>query len=113
MLDPLPLIIPADEWRQIEEAARQRARLFNHIVSDLYGQQNLLTQGQLPPTLILGQPAFLRPAAGVTPPQGVYLHLLAVDLARSPDGRWWVISDRTQAPSGLGYALENLSLIHI
>ncbi|CDI01357.1 conserved hypothetical protein [Candidatus Competibacter denitrificans Run_A_D11] len=111
MLDPLPLIIPADEWRQIEEAARQRARLFNHIVSDLYGQQNLLTQGQLPPTLILGQPAFLRPAAGVTPPQGVYLHLLAVDLARSPDGRWWVISDRTQAPSGLGYALENRLIV--
>lgn len=111
MLDPLPLIIPADEWQQIEAAVQQRARLFNHIVSDLYGQQHLLTQGRLPPALILGQPAFLRPAAGITPPQGIYLHLLAVDLARSPDGRWWVISDRTQAPSGLGYALENRLIV--
>jgi uncharacterized circularly permuted ATP-grasp superfamily protein/uncharacterized alpha-E superfamily protein len=40
-----------------------------------------------------------------------YLHLLAVDLARSPDGQWWVLADRTQAPSGAGYALENRTVL--
>ncbi len=111
LLDPLPLIIPTAEWCGIEQAVIQRARLFNHLLADLYGPQTLLTQGKLPPALILGQPAFLRPAVGITPSQSLYLHLLAVDLARSPDGRWWVISDRTQAPSGLGYALENRLIV--
>ncbi|GAB2896316.1 circularly permuted type 2 ATP-grasp protein [Uliginosibacterium flavum] len=106
-LDPLPLIIPADEWRGIEQAVIQRATLFNRILADLYGPQTLFAEGRLPPALILGHPGFQRPAHGIVPRNGVHLNLLAVDLARAPDGRWWVINDRTQAPSGAGYALEN------
>ena len=48
---------------------------------------------------------------GVRVPAHSYLHMLAVDLARSPDGQWWVLSDRTQAPSGSGYALENRTIV--
>ena len=106
-LDTIPLLIPAEEWRILEEGLIQRARLLNLIVSDLYGQQSLLSEGHLPPGLIFANPAFLRPCHGVPVPGGIYLHHLAVDLARSPDGQWWVLSDRTQAPSGTGYALEN------
>ncbi|WP_018607854.1 circularly permuted type 2 ATP-grasp protein [Uliginosibacterium gangwonense] len=111
MLDPLPLIISAEEWRGIETAVAQRAQLFNTILADLYGPQSLLREGRLPPALILGHPGFQRPAHGITPRAGVHLHMFAVDLARAQDGRWWVINDRTQAPSGAGYALENRIIV--
>ncbi|MEW5975234.1 MAG: circularly permuted type 2 ATP-grasp protein [Acidobacteriota bacterium] len=106
-LDTIPLLIPAEEWRRLEEGLIQRARLLNFIVADLYNHQRLLLEGHLPPALVFANPAFLRPCHGFSVPGGVYLHHLAVDLARSPDGQWWVLSDRTQAPSGTGYALEN------
>ncbi len=110
-LDLLPYILPAAEWAQIEAAVIQRATLFDRILADLYGEQTLLDQGLIPPALIYGHSGFLRPLVGTKPAGGRFLHLYAVDLARSPDGRWWVVADRTQAPSGAGYALENRSVV--
>ncbi|WP_298393677.1 circularly permuted type 2 ATP-grasp protein [uncultured Azonexus sp.] len=107
VLDPVPLIIPPDEWAEISAAVAQRAALLNAILADLYGPQTLLAKGLLPPALVYGQHGYLWPCQGIQPPGGVWLHHYAVDLARSPNGRWWVIADRTQAPSGAGYALEN------
>jgi len=106
-LDMLPLIIPPAEWAKIEEGLIQRTRLFNLVLADLYGPQRLLREGHLPPALVYANPNFLRPCHGVLAPEQGYLHLHAVDLARSSDGRLWALSDRTQAPSGAGYALEN------
>ncbi|MBP6131029.1 circularly permuted type 2 ATP-grasp protein [Thauera sp.] len=110
-LDLLPYMLPAAEWAQIEVAVIQRATLFDRILADLYGEQTLLEQGLVPPALIYGHSGFLRPLVGARPAGGRFLHLYAVDLARSPDGRWWVVADRTQAPSGAGYALENRSVV--
>ncbi|MGI4828173.1 MAG: circularly permuted type 2 ATP-grasp protein [Janthinobacterium lividum] len=110
-IDIVPLLIPAEEWRFIEAGVIQRARLLNCLLEDLYGRQELLTQGHFPAALLYANPAFLRPMVGVPVPAHSYLHMLAVDLARSPDGRWWVLADRTQAPSGSGYALENRLII--
>lgn len=110
-LDVLPLILPHEEWRAIERAVMQRADLLNRILLDVYGSQYLLQQGLLPPALVYGHAGFLRPAHGVAPLGGTMLHVYAADLARSPDGRWWVVADRTQAPSGAGYALENRLII--
>src|SRR6202163_1533817 len=106
-LDSIPLMIPPSEWSQLEAGLIQRARLLNLILADLYGPQQLLRGGLIPPALVLANPGFWRPCHGVRVPGNTYLHLLAVDLARGPDGEWWVISDRTQAPSGAGYSLEN------
>ncbi len=106
-LDAIPLLIPPSEWEPLEAGLIQRARLLNSILADLYGPQQLLRGGQIPPALVFANPAFWRPCHGVPVSGNTYLHLLAVDLARSPDGQWWVLSDRTQAPSGAGYALEN------
>lgn len=110
-LDPLPLVIDAAEWASIEAAVAQRASLLNHILADIYGQQNLLRQGALPPALVFGHAGFLHPMNGAQVPGGAFLNIYAADLARSPDGRWWVMNDRTQAPSGIGYALENRQII--
>ena len=90
---------------------KQRAHLLNLLLQDLYGPQELLKQGHFPTALLYANPAFLRPLVGVPVPPQSYLHMLAVDLARSPDGRWWVLADRTQAPSGSGYALENRLIV--
>src|SRR6202162_727401 len=106
-LDAIPLVIPSWEWEPLEAGLIQRPVLLNSILVDLYGPQKLLRGNHIPPALVFANPAFWRPCHGVPVSGNTYLHLLAVDLARSPDGQWWVLSDRTQAPSGAGYALEN------
>lgn len=106
-VDPLPLLIAPEEWREIEAGVTQRAELLNRVLADVYGEQSLLKSGAIPASVIFGHSGFLHPALGIRPPGGVHLFQYAADLARSPDGRWWVVSDRTQAPSGAGYALEN------
>src|ERR1700678_609697 len=111
ILDPLPYLISAQGWQTIEAGVAQRARLLNLILADVYGPQLLLRQGLLPPALVFANPAFLRPCHGVAVPRDLRLHLHGVDLARSPDGQWWVLADRTQAPSGAGYALENRQIV--
>jgi uncharacterized circularly permuted ATP-grasp superfamily protein/uncharacterized alpha-E superfamily protein len=106
-LDAIPLLISPHEWRELEAGLIQRARLLNWILTDLYGPQKLLHGGHLPPATVFANPGFWRPCHGLPVPDNAHLHLLAVDLARSADGQWWVLSDRTEAPSGAGYALEN------
>ena len=107
-LDPLPMLLPQNEWPDLEAGLRQRAHLFSLLLQDLYGPQRALREGLLPHEIVLRHPEFLRPAmvpAGAAvpmPPMSLY----AVDLARGPDGEWWVLSDRTQGPSGAGYVLE-------
>lgn len=110
-LDLLPHVIAADEWQQLSAGIAQRARLLNAVLADLYGPQRLIAEGLLPAELVFGHNNFLWPCQGITPPDGAFLHLYAVDLARTPDGRWWVTADRTQAPSGAGYALENRTIV--
>jgi uncharacterized circularly permuted ATP-grasp superfamily protein/uncharacterized alpha-E superfamily protein len=110
-IDIVPLLLAADEWRYIEAGIIQRAQLLNLLLKDLYGPQHLVMQGHFPAALLYANPAFLRPLVGVPVPAQSYLHMLAVDLARSRDGQWWVLADRTQAPSGSGYALENRTIV--
>ena len=111
ILDPLPFLLSAAEWKSIEAGVAQRARLLNAVLGDLYGRQELLSQGGLPPEIPFGHPNFLWPCLGLRPPGNRWLSIYAADLARSADGRWWVLADRTQAPSGPGYALENRQIV--
>jgi uncharacterized circularly permuted ATP-grasp superfamily protein/uncharacterized alpha-E superfamily protein len=110
-LELLPLLIEPDEWRHIEAGIRQRARLLDAVLADTYGQRRLLQQGLLPASLVLAHPQYLRAMHGARPPGGVHLHVLAFDLTRGADGHWWVVGQRTQAASGLGYVLENRLII--
>src|SRR5580704_1600259 len=106
-LDAIPVLISPNEWRDLEAGLIQRARLLNWIAADIYGPQRLLRGGHLPPAIVFSNPGFWRPCHDLRIPDNTHLHLLAVDLARDADGQWWVLSDRPQAPSGAGYALEN------
>jgi len=111
VLDPLPILLTAAEWREIELGVAQRARLFDALLADIYGPQQLLADGTVPAELPFGHPNFLWPCHGITPAGGHWLHVHAVDISRSADGRWWALDDRTQTPSGLGYALENREIV--
>jgi uncharacterized circularly permuted ATP-grasp superfamily protein/uncharacterized alpha-E superfamily protein len=106
-LSHVPLLVGASEWQQLEAGLIQRANLLEAVLADAYGPGELIRDGRLPASLVAGNPEFLRPLFGVDPPGGAHLRFLAIDIGRGADGRWWVLGDRTQAPSGAGYAIEN------
>ena len=110
-LELLPLLIEPADWATIEAGALQRAQLLQAMLADLYGPQRLLHEGLLPPALLLRHPGWLRPMLGVKPAGDMHLFIVAFDIARGPDGRWWVVAQRTQGPSGLGYVLHNRLVI--
>ena len=110
-VDVLPFVIGKEEWRFLANAIEQRACVLNRVMADLYGENRLLSEGLIPPAIIHGHNNYLWPCRGIEPHGKTYLHLYACDLARSPDGRWWVINDRTQGPSGAGYALQNRLIV--
>jgi len=111
LLDAVPLVISAVDWRGIERGMKQRAYVLNKILEDLYGERELLKKGIVPPELIYSHPGFLRPCDKIKLPGEHQLILYSADLSRGPDGKVWVVKDRAQAPSGMGYALENRSAL--
>jgi uncharacterized circularly permuted ATP-grasp superfamily protein/uncharacterized alpha-E superfamily protein len=110
-LDLFPLVVTPDSWARLEAGVLQRVKLLDRIMADVYGPQQLLERNLLPPALVQGHPGYMRAMHGVKPAGGSHLHIAAFDMARDPSGAWWVVSQRTQAPSGLGYLLENRLII--
>ncbi len=110
-MDMLPLVLSGKEFKNLESALSQRAHLLNLILQDVYGRQTMLQSSKMHPMLVFGNPSFLRSCHGLLPPKARHIHLYAADLARSPDGSWWVLADRVEAASGLGYAMENRMLM--
>ncbi|GAA1920661.1 circularly permuted type 2 ATP-grasp protein [Microbacterium aoyamense] len=110
-LDPFPLVLEASTWNSLQTGLAQRAELLNAIMADVYGEQRLLADGVIPAAAIVAHPGFIRavarPSVGTTHP----LLMTATDLGRDADGEWRVLADRVQAPSGLGYAMTNRSVV--
>jgi uncharacterized circularly permuted ATP-grasp superfamily protein/uncharacterized alpha-E superfamily protein len=106
-LSHIPVLIDEADWSLIVKGLRQRADLLEKVVADLYGPNRLVAQGHLPASVIAASPEWLRPLVGVAPASGHFLNFVAFEIGRGPDGTWWVLGDRTQAPSGAGFALEN------
>lgn len=106
-LDFVPMLVPASGWDALADALEQRARLLDLLIADLYGSQQTLRSGAIPAEIVWANPQFLRPCHGISLPQKRHLHLYGADLVRVAEGRFAVLSDRTQAPSGAGYTLEN------
>lgn len=106
-LDPIPFVIAEKEWDEVKEGLRQRAKLFNMILKDLYSEQKLIKENIVPAEVIFGHKGFSTEVFDFGNKEDFNLYLYATDIARGPDGKMWVISDKTQSPSGLGYAIEN------
>jgi uncharacterized circularly permuted ATP-grasp superfamily protein/uncharacterized alpha-E superfamily protein len=110
-LDPVPYVISSEDWANIEAGLLERAELFNLILRDLYGPRTLIRHGALPPEALYGHGGFLRACQGIQLPGEHELIQHAVDMVRREDGSMCVLSDRTQAPSGSGYVLENRTVM--
>jgi len=110
-LDPVPLLISSEDWSLIEAGLKQRAELLNLILKDIYGKQQLLKKGLLPSELVLAHDGFLHPCVGALPHLQRELIVYSANLARGQNGRMLVLDDRSQAPSGAGYALENRTVM--
>lgn len=110
-LDPLPILLPAGEWRLLEEGIRQRSILLDLVLTDLYGPRTLLHERVLPPEIVLGHEGFLGAVDQMSLPTRRQLVLGATDLVRAPGGRWTVVSDHTQAPTGAGYAMADRRIV--
>ncbi|MCA0339739.1 MAG: circularly permuted type 2 ATP-grasp protein, partial [Proteobacteria bacterium] len=106
-LSHIPVLIDEAEWENLSRGLIQRAELLEAVVADIYGKNELVASGLLPPALVASNSEFLRPLVGVHPAGQHFLHFVSFEIGRGPDGNWWVLSDRTQAPSGAGFALEN------
>ncbi|RRQ28847.1 hypothetical protein DK926_06025 [Rhodococcus sp. Eu-32] len=106
-LDSVPLVLSADDWTGLEAGLIQRSRLFDALLTDLYGAMDTVRRSLVPPELIYGDPGYIRAAHGITVPGPHQLFIHAADVGRSSDGRFRVVADRTQAPSGIGYALAD------
>ncbi|MCA0423156.1 MAG: circularly permuted type 2 ATP-grasp protein [Proteobacteria bacterium] len=105
-LSHIPVILGESDWEALAAGLIQRADLLEAVMADVYGDNNLVKSGDLPAEFLASNQHWLRPLVGVRPPSGHFLHFIAMDLGRGPDGRWWVLGDRTEAPSGAGFALE-------
>ena len=105
-VDLVPLIFASEQWRALEMALIQRARLLNAIVADTYGEQRLMREGLIPPALIFSDSAYLSACQDIQPAAG-HVQFYAVDLAREANGDWRVIDNHTETPAGVGYALAN------
>ena len=106
-LTPMPLIIGAAEWAEVERGLTQRARLLEAVAADIYGPGRLVQDGHLPAAVVAGSRYFARAMTGLKPRGEHFIHVYAVDLARGPHGQWRVLGDRLRLANGVGYALEN------
>ena len=106
-LDPIPLVLTSDEWDEISKGLKQRAKLLNLIFKDLYTEQRLIKEGIVPAEIIFAHKSFIPEVFNFENKDYYSMRFYATDISRGPDGKFWVINDRTQSPSGLGYAIEN------
>ena len=107
----IPFILPHEEFKTLRAGLIQRAELINKTLADLYGEQKLITRGILPPETVFGNPAYLPALRNIQPANGVFLQEYAVDVERAPDGRFWVVADKTQTPEGVGLAIKNRQVL--
>lgn len=106
-LDPIPLMVSPADWAQVSAGLSQRLRLIDAVLADIYGPQQLLREGLIPPDLVNSSPAFLQYARGVQPVGGKFVVTTGCDLIRLGNGQWTVLRDHTSAPGGIGQVLEN------
>ena len=110
-LDPLPVLFDEHQWSHVESGLQQRAHLLDLILTDLYGDAELLTSGLIPPALVLGHAGFVRAVTDIRIPGPHQLFMLGTDLARNADGSWQVLADRAQAPVGMGFAMQDRRIV--
>jgi uncharacterized circularly permuted ATP-grasp superfamily protein len=106
-LDLVPRVITSAEWSRLERGIVQRVRGLEAFLADIYGDQQIVKDGVLPRRLITSCEHFHRQAAGITPPNGVRIHVAGIDVVRDEQGDFRVLEDNLRSPSGVSYVMEN------
>ncbi len=109
--DIVPRVVPAHEWRTIERGLRQRVFALNAFIADMYGAQKILKDGIVPRDVVMSAKGFLHACEGLTPPKGIFCHIVGTDLVRDRDGQYYVLEDNLRCPSGVSYMLENRQVV--
>ncbi|GIX47507.1 MAG: hypothetical protein KatS3mg131_1718 [Candidatus Tectimicrobiota bacterium] len=109
--DIIPRIVEAQEWQRIERGLRQRIEALNLFLDDVYHAQKILKDGVVPAELIASAQSFRPPCLGLSPPRGVWIHIVGTDLVRDRDGQLYVLEDNLRCPSGVSYVLENRQVL--
>ena len=105
--DPVPRIIPAATWANIEAGLIQRVKTLNAFLADIYTHGEILKEGLVPRDMVLGSPQFRHAAVGIKPPSDTFVTVAGIDLIRGSDGRFFVLEDNVRTPSGVSYVLQN------
>jgi uncharacterized circularly permuted ATP-grasp superfamily protein len=108
----VPRIIPAPEWKQIQDGLVQRITALNLFLLDIYGDQKCLHDKVIPPELVLSRKEYKRELRGVAPPRKIFTHVVGTDIIRDGKGRYLVLEDNCRVPSGVSYVLENRTLLN-
>jgi uncharacterized circularly permuted ATP-grasp superfamily protein len=105
--DPVPRLVPADEWATIERGLEQRVRALNLFIHDVYHDRRILRDRIVPPELVLSASGYRPEVVGMRVPRDLYIHVSGIDLIRDPSGRYLVLEDNGRTPSGVSYVLKN------
>ncbi len=106
-LDLIPRVIDALEWDLVSRGVRQRVKALEAFLEDVYGQGKAFDDGVVPWSLVFTSEKFRREVAGITPPNGVRVHVAGIDLIRDEQGKFRVLEDNVRVPSGVSYVIEN------
>ncbi|WP_308916336.1 circularly permuted type 2 ATP-grasp protein [Jannaschia sp. LMIT008] len=105
--DIVPRILSAREWVRLSRGIEQRVRAINAFLQDIHHRQEIVRAGRLPAAMVARNEAFLSPMIGVTPPGGIWTHIVGIDLVRTGPDQFYVLEDNARTPSGVSYMLEN------
>ena len=110
--DFVPRIIPAAEWKQLQDGLVQRITALNLFLLDVYQEQKCLRDRVIPSELVFSRREYKRELRGVVPPRKIFTHVVGTDIIRDGDGRYHVLEDNCRVPSGVSYVLENRTLLN-
>lgn len=108
--DILPRIVTAEEWEPLERGMKQRIKALNMFINDIYNEQHILKDKIIPKELVLSSECYLKQCEGLTPPNGIWIHVTGTDLVRDGDGQFYVLEDNLRCPSGISYVLQNRAI---
>ena len=103
--DPIPRVIPHDEWEVLEKGLIQRVTALNLFLADIYSKKQIIADGIVPEDFVFSSSGYLAACEGITPPHGIYSHISGIDLVQAKDGEWYILEDNLRIPSGASYPL--------
>ncbi|MFQ5624134.1 MAG: circularly permuted type 2 ATP-grasp protein [Paracoccaceae bacterium] len=109
--DMVPRVFSAQEWWKLERGVKQRAQALNAFLRDAYDRAEIVRAGRMPAELVFRNEAYVPAVVGVSPPRGVFSHIVGIDLVRTGADEFFVLEDNCRTPSGVSYMLENREIM--